>query len=65
LKEINVDESNFYCKFVQNVNKDSNDLLKPDLSKPYHLLVVRGSASDKTGNITIKYLTSICSSGIS
>jgi len=46
LKEVRGEDNQFYCKFVQTVNKGSDDLLKPDLSQGYHILIVRGTTAD-------------------
>lgn len=63
MKEIRVEDGQFYCHFVQKVNKGSTDLLKPDLSEDYHIFVVRGKASSDSGiflcSLT-KTLNNIC-----
>ncbi|KAI6182130.1 Cytochrome b561 domain-containing protein [Aphelenchoides bicaudatus] len=48
LEELKVNDGNFYCKFTQKVNQGSTDILKPDFTKPYHLLFVRGAAGSKS-----------------
>ncbi|KAI6203744.1 hypothetical protein M3Y94_00591800 [Aphelenchoides besseyi] len=49
LEEIRVEDGQFYCKFTQKINSGSNGgLLMPDLSdQKYHLLMVRGPATEK------------------